>query len=133
MKTSTRNPDRTPRTRIPVYAGKAELALQSHRGGDEEPTERKVAVNLAELNTRLELLREALDDLLASPRSSAGKRPFPRRMIRLAHEIAGMHDVCANLRKPFNKLVRAQCRKEKEAYTLLALAGSTIKGFARAR
>jgi len=118
------------RERIPVFAKRIERAMEAGRGAPAGARERRLILDLAELNIRASLLSEALQAIAAAPGSRAGRGSYHLKMIRLAHQITGIHELAGWLRRPFHSLVRAQCRKDGESFTLLALAGSTIKGFA---
>lgn len=117
------------KTRIPAFASKIEKAMEAGRGNPAGARERKLALDLAELNIRAGLLAEALQALAADSASRSGKGPYHVKLIRLAHEIAGIADLTRALRRPLNSHVRACCRKEGETFARLALAASAIKGF----
>lgn len=118
-----------PGARIPAFARKIEKSLEAGRGAPPGKEEKRLALDLAELNVRVSLLGDALQALAAGGGARKGPAPYHVKLIRVAHEIAEVQALTRSLRRPFNALVRAQCRKEGETFTRLALAGSAIKGF----
>jgi len=118
-----------PGSRIPVFARKLEKAMEAGRGAPPGLEEKRLALDLAELNVRVSLLGEALQALASARGSGRKQAPYHLKLIRVAHEIAEIGTLTRSLKRPFNALVRAQCRKEGETFTRLALAGSAIKGF----
>ena len=115
--------------RMPRFAKRVTRALRSHSAYPTRIRDRSLIGDLAELEWRTHLLKQALLDFVATnpPRGPASS--FEKRLLRLAGQVRAISDVCRDLKGPMRRLLESKVGEGAEALALLEGAESTLQGF----